>query len=454
MCVYRGVHWGVPRTIAKLAALAGFLGGFPSVAHAIPAYAVQTGVPCSACHVGGFGPQLTPFGRQFKLNGYTMRAGESFVAPISAMAVVSYLRTNADQAEPPAPHYAVNDNATIDQISLFAGGGIGDHFGGFSQFTYDGVGRSFAWDNLDLRAVDHATLAGSDVVLGATLNNSPGVQDIWNTMAAWGFPYTDSALAPAPAAGTILSGALAQSTLGVSAYALWDSAIYAEAGFYITPTHGFLRAMGADPDEVGRIAGAAPYFRIAYQKDYGDANFQLGMFGFFPNLYPGGDRSTGMSDHYADIGFDGSYQFTGTGENIYEIQAILTHEHQSLDASYALGGAANAENTLNEFRLDGSYYWHNEIGGTIQYFNTWGSADGILYANSLSAKPDSSGVLLQIDGTPFGNEDAPLGGRFNLRLGIQYRIYAKFDGASTNYDGLGHNASDNDTLRIFAWLAL
>lgn len=445
-----------PGASGFVAAIAGGLMVFASTqALAVPSFAVQTGMPCSACHVGGFGPQLTTLGRQFKLEGYTMRAGDSFTVPFSAMAVASFLHTQSDQAEPPAPHYGVNDNVTLDQVSLFAAGGIGDHFGGFSQFTYDGVGRAFSWDNLDLRAVDHVSIGGSDVLIGASLNNAPGVQDIWNTMPAWGFPYTDSDLAPAPAAGTIMAGALAQSTLGVSAYAWWDNSIYTEAGLYWTPTHGFLRAMGADPDEGGgRIAGAAPYLRIAYQKDYGDQNFQFGAFGLFPSLYPGGDRSTGMSDRYADIGLDGTYQFMGTGENIYEIQAIFTHERQSLDATYALEGSANAHNTLNDFRLDGSYYWHNEIGGSVQYFNTWGSTDAVLYGGSLTGTPDSSGVLFQIDGTPFGNEPSSLGPRFNLRVGIQYRIYAKFDGASTNYDGLGHNASDNNTLRIFAWLAL
>ena len=47
----------------------------------------------------------------------------------------------------------------------------------------------------------------------------------------------------------------------------------------------------------------------------------------------------------------------------------------------------------------------------------------------------------------------PLGPRFNLRVGVQYTAYAKFDGARRNYDGAGANASDNDTLRIFTWLA-
>src|SRR5437868_10722834 len=36
----------------------------------VPAYSRQTGLACSSCHYQF--PQLTPFGRQFKLNGYTL----------------------------------------------------------------------------------------------------------------------------------------------------------------------------------------------------------------------------------------------------------------------------------------------------------------------------------------------------------------------------------------------
>jgi hypothetical protein len=36
----------------------------------VPSFAARTGQPCSACHIGGFGPQLTPLRRAFKI-GYT-----------------------------------------------------------------------------------------------------------------------------------------------------------------------------------------------------------------------------------------------------------------------------------------------------------------------------------------------------------------------------------------------
>jgi len=44
---------------------------FPRNACAVPSFARQTGMPCSQCHTLSFGPALTAYGRQFKLNGYT-----------------------------------------------------------------------------------------------------------------------------------------------------------------------------------------------------------------------------------------------------------------------------------------------------------------------------------------------------------------------------------------------
>lgn len=418
-------------------------------AQAVPAFADQTGQPCSSCHIGGFGPQLTPFGREFKILGYTARTQEGTI-PISAMAIASYLHTAADQ--PPAPHYAPNDNTSLDQISLFAAGGINANLGGFSQFTYDGVARAFAWDNLDLRVIDQLTIAKTDVVVGLSLNNNPTVQDPWNTLPAWGFPYTDSALAPSPGASTVLNGGLAQSALGVTAYAWWNSELYAEAGLYGTPRRGIMRALGADGGAV--IRGSAPYVRLGYQKDYGTQNFQIGVTALSANLYPGGDRTVADSDNYQDLGVDASYQYMGDGTNIYQVNTRYTHEHQSLGATFALGNAANPTNSLEELNADASYYWKNQVGFTAGYFNNWGSADPILYAGNRTARPDSAGFLFQLDGTPFGQTASSFGNHLNLRLGVQYRLFTQFNGAVRNYDGAGADSSGNDTFRIFTWVAL
>ena len=69
-----------PKLLAGLAlALLGLLLADPP-AKALPAFATQTGQPCTACHIGGFGPQLTPLGTAFKIGGYTQPARERDVA--------------------------------------------------------------------------------------------------------------------------------------------------------------------------------------------------------------------------------------------------------------------------------------------------------------------------------------------------------------------------------------
>src|SRR5579864_8904985 len=110
--------WVGARGLMALVALMWAVVGF-APAHAVPSFAEQTGQPCQACHIGGFGPQLTPFGRAFKLGGYTMRVGDSFTPPVSAMAVASFVNTQKDQVPPPAPHYGPNNNFTIDQLNIF-----------------------------------------------------------------------------------------------------------------------------------------------------------------------------------------------------------------------------------------------------------------------------------------------------------------------------------------------
>jgi hypothetical protein len=419
-------------------------------AEAVPAFAAQTGQPCQTCHVGGFGPQLTPYGRNFKLNGYTQRSIQ-FTVPLSAMAIASYLHTAKDQ--PPPPHYSPNNNVTIDQISAFFAGGFGQHVGAFIQATYDGVARAFTWDNLDVRAVTTTKVVGHDVVLGASVNNNPTLSDPWNTLAAWAFPYTSSSLAPSPSASPLLNGAFAQTSLGVTGYAWIDNHFYLEGGAYGSPGANSLRRLGADPTSPGDIIGLAPYGRIAYQTLLGGGTAQIGGFVMDSHIHPGLDRSTGERDGYTDVGADGSYQKT-LGPGIISFNARYTHENQDLQASCILAGSGEgcAHNHLDDFRADGSYYWRNEFGGTIQVFNTTGNANPFIFPNNRTFRPDSTGVMFQVDATPFGGQPQPAR-RINLRVGLQYTLYTRFNGAGTNFDLMGGKASDNNTFRLFTWFA-
>ena len=432
-------------------------------ARVVPSFADQTGQPCQSCHVGGFGPQLKPFGRDFKLHGYTARAGKKFSVPLAAMAIGSFTKTAKAQADPPADHFSRNNNFALDQFSIFLAGGLGSHVGGFAQITYDGVGRAWAWDNLDIRAVNTGTIAGTDIVYGLSLNNSPGVQDVWNTLPAWGYPYTDSALAPSPGTAPLISGGLAQEVLGLTAYTWIDSRFYIEGGGYRTPTAGTLHWLGADPLAPGEIDGIAPYARIAVQQQIGGGTGEFGAFLLKAAIWPGRDHSSGRTDHYTDTGIDGSWIRTLGSNNTLTFNARYTHEHFALEGTCALGLADGsivapslsecARGHLDEVRGDASYYWHDKIGVTISGFDIHGSRNPSLYTNNRTVRPDSSGVTFQIDGTPFGDGKSPLGPLFNLRVGAQYTTYIRFDGARRNFDSTGRNASDNNTLRVFTWIA-
>ena len=72
---------------------------------------------------------------------------------------------------------------------------------------------------------------------------------------------------------------------------------------------------------------------------------------------------------------------------------------------------------------------------------------------SRTGKPNTSGFIVQADWTPFGKEDSPHSPLLNLRLGLQYTGYFKFNGASNNYDGFGRDASDNNAVYGFMSVA-
>jgi len=118
-----------------------------------------------------------------------------------------------------------------------------------------------------------------------------------------------------------------------------------------------------------------------------------------------------------------------------------------------LGGALNRDLNLDELNVNGSYYYENTVGFSAGAFSITGDRDPLFFADNRTFSPDSSGFIFQTDVTPFGGDNPPLGARINLRVGLQYVVFTKFNGAGSNFDGLGHNASDNNTLRLFVWTA-
>lgn len=424
------------------------MSGRLAAAH-LPSFSRQTGLACSACHYQFL--TLTPFGRDFKLNGYTLTRqtlitekdkskGETLkLMPIPLVAAM--LQSSLTHTRDALPGQQ-NDNTELpQQLSAFLAGAISSKIGIFSQFTYSGADGAFGIDNIDLRFANKAKLGeSSDMIYGVDLNNNPTVQDVWNTVPAWGFPFASSDIAPTGAAGTVIDGALGQQALGLGAYTLVAGTVYAELSMYRSALQG-----RAAPDSFA-IEGVAPYWRLALQKNWEHQSIMVGTFGMHTKQFPGAVGIGIPTDHFTDIALDAQFE-TRVGAGSLVARGAWIHEKQAFDATFAAGGSANPEDVVKVFRLNSSYYPTQRLGVTLGYFQTTGTPDSIRYApapvdGSANGDPKTNGLISEIDVNPWQN----------TRLGLQYTLYDKFNGGKTGYDGFGRRASGNNALYLLAWV--
>ncbi|HKS92744.1 MAG TPA: hypothetical protein VJQ83_12500 [Tepidiformaceae bacterium] len=454
--------------------------GSAAPAWAVPSFARQTGMACAACHT--VFPELTHFGRVFKANGYVLDNLQQVQAvsskreellelaktpALSIMAQVSYttLKTRLpDVSNPAAPGLTQNGTAGLpQQLSLFYAGKIAPHFGAFAQLTYANDSGTIGIDNTDLRFANMTILPHKQsLIYGISLNNNPTVQDLWNSTPAFGFPYASSNAAVSPIAATEIDGTLAQDVAGISAYAFWMESLYLETGVYRSAKQGQTNALtGAagplDGSASNVIEGGAPYWRAAYEHDWGAQNMEIGIYGAEFKMHPGSALGTntplqGPDNRFNDVAEDFQYQYVGE-DHIVSVEGTRIKEKMNLAASIGAGAVANAADDLTTERLWATYYYQRKLGGTLGWFSTTGSTDSGLYpapvpggpgvVTSANGSPDTRGLTGEVNYLPW----------LNVKLSLQYTHYTKFNGGSTDYDGLGRNASDNDTMYLLLWFA-
>ncbi len=466
--------------------------GWANPAHAIPAFNRQTGQNCVACHAGGQFPELTPYGRLFKMTGYTI--GER-VAPVSGMVVTSLSRVaNTSKSDDPAADFQKNNRAILATASLLIGGKVTDNIGAFAQVTYDPYatqdasgnfhGHSNA-DNIDIRYADRFINDQRDLIVGISANNNPSISDPWNTAAAW-MQYVP---VPSPTSSRFIDGnspypgyGAGGNIAGVTAYAFWNRTIYAELGGYGTSrgVASFMSAGLADADKT-KLRGINPYWRLAYNREWGAHSLMVGASGMVARVYDDPlDTSDPATTHrFNDMALDMQYQYLLDPHSVTAQLVYMRNEHRYpasianqpvafVDASGNALPNTNQADTNHLLRAKLTYVYQARYGGSIGAFNLTGSTntanltagldpgtltivtDPAAAAPSTRAvdgnrtgSPATRGITLEAFWTPIQY----------LRIGAQYTAYSRFNGASTNYDGFGRNASDNNSLFIYAWLA-
>jgi hypothetical protein len=418
-------------------------------ANAVPSYSRQMNMECSGCHTRF--PQLNSFGRAFKLGGYTLAGspqiegkdenkrtvvGLDSLPPVSLMFQTSLTHTSRS---------AGTQNPDVQfpqQLSLFVAGRIAPQMGAFLQLTYEQEGNHFGLDNTEFRYARSTTVAGGPLQWGLLLNNNPTMEDLWNSTPVWGFPWASSAIAPSPSAGALVDGQLGQGVAGVGMYGMWDNAFYGAFTLYRSAKIGELAPTFASQNTIDSVA---PYWRLAWQHNWGDNYLEIGTYGLWAKLIPVG--ITGPKDTYTDVAGDFQYEHPFGAGRLITVHGTIIHEHRSLDASIGSGNTAPSSNNLDTYRVDAGYI-SGDWQGLVGYFRQSGDTNALIYGpspidGSRTASPDSHGFLVQGSYFPWRN----------VQVTLQYRLYGEFNGAYANYDGAGRTASDNDTLYLLGWFA-
>jgi len=458
-------------------------------AEALPLFSRQTGQNCIACHAGGQYPELTPYGRYFKLTGYTIGTRQD--VPVSIQFVGGAATSTSGNNGPSQNHQS--GKLEPNYLFLDVGGKIFDNFGAFSQWYY-GVDEqvsggakvpnqvanqnSFNADVQDWRYADHYVGDSSDsikdVIWGASLNNFAGVTDVWNSSPMWMYPYMGSTR-NSSTYGLPYSSKLGPWTIknpGYGAYVYLNRNFYVEADLYQSGGTGAFSwmtypASNSNPNSApSYLQGLNPYYRLAYQSDEHDGhNWMLGILGVNINQYgscssiasngfykgaalncSGPVNSPALSAgtvQYRDKAIDGQYQY------LVEPHAVTAQYRYTKETIYDPTGVSysNPNNSTNSFMSKVSYVYNATYGAAVAFQNITGTSDAHYGTNAVSGanlNPNSTAWIPSIWYQPLQN----------LRITYQYTAFTKYNGGTSNYNGSGTNATANNASWLYLWLAM
>jgi hypothetical protein len=461
-------------------------------ASALPVFARQTGQNCVSCHAGGQFPELTPYGRMFKMTGYTI--GDRTI-PFSVMGLASLAKlADTSKSDSPQDDFQKNGAPLFATGSVFVAGKVTDNIGAFAQVTYDNYvqgadgkfhGHSNA-DNMDFRYADRFIDNNRDLVVGVSLNNNPSVSDPWNTAAAW-MQYVP---VPSPTSHQFIDGTAPYpgfgsggNIAGASAYMFWNKTLYAELGTYRTANQGLsFMSAGINDASTTKLRGSNnPYWRLALSHEWGPHNVMVGTSGMIAHVFDGGSDVSDANNlgRFENTGVDAQYQYlldphTVTVQLAY-MRQVQTYSANTLAAAappYFLSdgvtpvAAVNSSDTTNIFRAKLSYIYQAKYGGSVAFFDRNGTTNTL----NQSAGFDANGQITSTDPLATGITSTRVTGNLSgnpatrgftyeafwmpaqyVRIGAQFTAYSKFNGATDNYDGFGRNARDNNTLFLYVW---
>jgi hypothetical protein len=355
-------------------------------------------------------PQLTPFGRQFKMQGYTLTTqgevkGEGLSINLGAPFSMMLQTTYSQLSKEPDPTTDKSKLSLPAQLSIFYAGRISNKVGSFIQITAE-QNDGFGMDNTDIRFADNGKLNDKPTTYGVTLNNNPTVQDPWNSTPVWGFPWFEAGYGY-EYPDTLIT-AVGGDVAGLTGYNFYNNQLYTELGAYQAANTD-----GVKDDKV--IKGTAPYWRLAYSRDHNNTSWEVGTFGLTGKLQ--------SDDELTDIGVDTQLQWM-----------LEDNQSLTLDANYIHEDQPNSE-YLDTMKLDLTWYTNQTWGITAGYHGAISSSNAISGTDSTNSGDwGTDAYQAQLDYTPW----------LNTRFALQYTGYTKLNGTSTG-------ASDSNQWMLGGW---
>ncbi len=452
-----GVRSGGLATAGMVLAAAAALFAAPESAQAVPSYARQTGLACEACHT--VFPELTPFGRQFKLNAYTLTTKPAVtdedqskstslsladMPPLSVMiqADTSWSNNNRTTSKNGSTAQG-NDTQFPQQLSLFYAGKISDHLGAQMQVTFQQASGTFGIDNSEIRFADQGL--DNKLTYGLTLNDAVTMSDLWNSSLIW----AAGAGAMGPGVGdtgipaTFIEGLGAGKATGVGGFLNWSSnghdSLYLETELYRSSAfnnNGTTYVDNAWASANPTINGVAPYWRAAFEHDWGHQTFEIGTFGMYARASANGVAVNGEDNDYFDNALDAQYQYIGE-HNIFSLAGNLIHENQTINNNLVLANSYSKSSVdMNHLRLTGSYFYDRKYGGSVTFNHINGDS-------VVGSPANTQYEVFELDYMPW----------LNTKLLAQYTLYNWVNAQNYGYNGVGTQVNDGNTFMLGLWTA-
>ncbi len=462
----------------------------PKASFAIPAFARQTGLACDVCHT--VFPHLTPFGREFKLHGYTYdysslikmvrqaakeRAAEQGGMPnlmINKIPMVSvriagmWSQQDGGSTVVPSGHPTAGQGAfsypagyghssfeLVRGDSLYIAGEITPNIGAWVEiggWNDNGGSASLAGYNVIFNGGDH-TVDNKNFTYGLSFENMVGFDDVGQAGPGnWGMTDLQNVLSTHntlfdPFGGTIVEGGEAYAMIGN----FTSGGIYGNIGLYDpSPSTNEGAGTGAN-DTAGGVPGSGAWNGAKNADGYADIEFWLpgyhniysmiGAFGYLGDerMNCSGDAGcTGnpnYDDHTEDYGIEFQGQYIGN-KNLFEVFGEYQQQHDNhFYGTDAWTGNVFTGSSVNRtgFAVKADYYYNRTYGVYAKY----------MYAHSGEVQDlDYSGWILGVAWYPWQN----------VKIQAERMFWSKYNpgkvqyGASTSNDNI--SASDFDVTAI------